>query len=397
VAILILALLLGVPTGIAAAKDPPRKIMAMFLGDVIDQTGGYNTFTVIDYDPAIQATLIPSVPQFVGGYDNAYRNLRVYMPRTYERLVEEYQMMVFSDADRLVFKAEWIGWLSSSVTDHGLALLWLGSIEEETVLAGWDGTTVAEILPARQAPGQYTIQSFFYVRILDHSEPLMQALPWEKTPGLANVNAQIPKKGSEYWAKLTSVAGEYPLMTYWGIGEGTVLNFASKFPVGVQPWASNWHLFPQAMIYLAYRAAGKTLPDDPYIFQSVISAFIEFIETNSLLESMLAWVETFGGNPQKLRDRVRALEETKVRAEDTYLDGDIAGALAIMEEAKVEQSAVRVAASNAKDEALFWVYVVEWFALTGTFLISSYVLWALMVRRKLYKDVAVSRLEARIE
>ena len=381
----------------AARTGPSGRIKAIVLGDVIAQLGSYNSFTVIGYDPAIDTTLIPSVPQYVGGTDSAVRNLRVYMPRTYEMLVGGYQMLVFSDADPLVFEPEWIHWLSSSVTEGGLGMLWLGSINADSNMAGWEGTTVAEILPASQAPGEYTVISVFFMKVLDGQEPLMQALPWEKAPALMNVNAQIPKEGSEYWAKLVSTPREYPLMTYWRIGDGAVLNFASKFPRGVRMWAEDWALFPPAMIYMTYRAAGKPLPDDPLVFLSIINGFIEFVEANSLVESMLEWVETFGGNTRKLRERVEVLVETKLKAEEAYLDGDFDAAQETLAMTEAEQAALMVAASSAKDEALFWIYMTEWFALTGTFLVSSYILWALMVHRKLYRDVGFSRLENRIE
>jgi hypothetical protein len=391
--ILMLMLSVFMDTGMAARINPSGRIKAILLGDVIAH-GTYNSFTVIGYDPAIETTLIPSAPEFIGGYENARRNLRVYMPRTYQILVEEYQMLVFSDADRLVFKPEWIHWLSSSITDGGLGMLWLGSITiQANPDGGWDDTTVDEVLPASQAPGEYTIWDSFSINILDAHEPLMQALPWEKAPPLMNVNAQIPKEGSEYWAKLFSTSGEYPLMTYWRIGEGAVLNFASRFPRGVQVWAREWSLFSPIMIYMTYRVADKPLPDDPLVFLSIINSFIEFIEANSLIESMLEWVETFGGNTRNLREQMEALDETKLGAENAYLGGDFNGAREIMTQAMAEQGSLRIAASKAKDDALFWVYVTEWFALTGTLLVSSYVLWALMVRRKLYRDVGVSRLK----
>jgi len=384
-------------TGSGVRVDPSGRVRAILLGDVIDQSGSYNSFTVIGYDPAIEVTLIPSVPQFVGGYDNAQRNLRVYMPRTYELLVNGYQELIFSDADPLVFKAEWIHWLSNSVTDDGLGMLWLGSITAESNLAGWDDTTVADILPATQPFGDHTIISAFFMKILDENEVLMQALPWEKAPALMNVNAQVPKEGCEYWAKIISTTGEYPLMTYWGIGSGAVLNFASKFPMGVRVWASDWQLFPQAMIYMAYRVADKPLPDDPLVFIALINGFIEFIEANSLIESMLAWVENFGGNTRRLHDQLAALDEKRQEAEAAYLEGGFDDARDIIMELKAEQSELRAQAGDAKDDALFWVYVTEWFALTGVFLVSSYILLMLMVRRKLYRDVKVSRLESRAE
>ena len=270
---LILLSTMTAPLCAAVRAGPDGRTRIICLGDIIQQYGTYNSFTVISYDPAIRTTMIPSRPDYLGGYDHAYRNMRMYMPRTYIGLVEDYDLILMSDADRLVFKSEWISWLSNSVPEDGLGLLWLGSIVEE-VSVGWDDTTLAETLPAAQAPGQYTRTQTFWLGIIDRDEVLMQALPWEKTPALANVNAQVPKDGSELWAEVHSSWETHPLITHWENGKGSALNFASKFPVGVQPWADDWNLFPQAMVYLAYRTADKALPDDPLMFQTVMSAFI---------------------------------------------------------------------------------------------------------------------------
>jgi hypothetical protein len=45
-----------------------------------------------------------------------------------------------------------------------------------------------------------------------------------------------------------------------------------------------------------------------------------------------------------------------------------------------------------KDQALLWVYVTEWATVTGTFLISGFLLWTLMVSRRFYRKVDQTRL-----
>jgi hypothetical protein len=44
-----------------------------------------------------------------------------------------------------------------------------------------------------------------------------------------------------------------------------------------------------------------------------------------------------------------------------------------------------------RERALLWVYVVEWLAVTGTLLVCGMVLWTLMIRKRLYRQVAVTR------
>jgi hypothetical protein len=52
---------------------------------------------------------------------------------------------------------------------------------------------------------------------------------------------------------------------------------------------------------------------------------------------------------------------------------------------------LRIDALVLKDRALFWIYVIEWLSVSGTFLLAGFVLWTLMVRRRLYRQVASTR------
>ncbi len=40
-----------------------------------------------------------------------------------------------------------------------------------------------------------------------------------------------------------------------------------------------------------------------------------------------------------------------------------------------------------KDSSLFWICVLEWLVTTGILMLSGFVVWSLMVRRALYRDV----------
>jgi uncharacterized membrane protein YgdD (TMEM256/DUF423 family) len=53
---------------------------------------------------------------------------------------------------------------------------------------------------------------------------------------------------------------------------------------------------------------------------------------------------------------------------------------------ELEQQAVEL-----KNQALIWVYAVEWLAVTGTALFCGFILWTIMVQRRLYKEVRVTK------
>ena len=383
---------LAMPPLSSARTGPEGRVRPICFGDVIDQYGGFNSFVVIRIDPAIEPTLVPSRPDYLGSYENAWRNMRIYMPRNYKRLTEDYDLIITSDADRMVFRTEWIDWLTRSVTDGGLSLEWLGSIASSN-FQSWEGTTLAGIAPV-DSDLELDISGPFRVKIRDWEEPLMKSLPWEETPPLNNLNTQIPKEGSRVWAVTDHPSG-YPLMTYWKAGEGSVLCFASKFPNGVSSWARDWDFFPESMIYLVYRTVDRDLPMDPATFHHAISSFGEYAERSSTVYSIFAFVEKFGGRFNKLYRRVDEVADIKASADLAYLNGEYEECLALMARAKTQQKSIMQEAMEAKDRALFWVYVTEWCALTSTFLISGTIIWHLMVRRRLYREVGVSRMTYR--
>ena len=377
--------------GVAAPCLGSRRVRTICFGDVIDQYGGFNSFVVIRTDPAIDATLVPSRPDFLGSRERAYRNMRVYMPRSYDRLVRDYDLIVSSDADRSVFRTDWIDWIAKSVEEGGLGLEWLGSIEAAN-FPSWEGTVVTEVLPCEQAPDLNVFGSFKVI-IKDHDDPLMRVLDWQKTPPLVNINTQLPKQGSSVLALTTHPKG-YPLITYWSIGRGSALCFASKFPVGVTYWCRDWNYFPEAMIFLSYRTVGRPIPENAALFSELISEFGEYDQRKSMVMSAISFVEKFGGRADKLYEQIAEMGRKKSAAEEVYLSGDYGSALDQMRAIRNDQQELIRDAMKTKDAALLWVYATEWCALTATTLLCAVVLWTLMVKRRLYREVSTSRLRA---
>lgn len=378
------------PTLCGAKTGLDGKVRAICFGDVIEQYGGFNSYVVIKTDPAIAATLVPSRGDFLGSYKDAMRNMRMYMPRSYSLLTSDYDLIFTSDADRAVFRTDWIQWLTDSVTDGGLGLGWLGSIQG-TSYQSWEGTTLAGIAPVGPSsePNQ-NIGGRFKVRIQDLEEPLMTALPWEDSPPLANLNTQVPNVGATVWA-ITDHPNGYPLMTYWRLGRGAVLCFASGFPDGVRLWVRDWPFFVQAMIYIAYRLVDKDVPQDPLLFKQLFSEFQEYAERDSLVASVLQFVEQFGGNVDRLYASLNQVTERKSAADSAYLEGDFDECLEMMDMIRADQVSISKEAMAAKDRALLWIYVTEWSALMATLLLSGLAVWSLMIRRSLYREVGTSR------
>jgi len=367
--------------------DTDGRVRVICLGDVIDQYGGFNSFVVIRDDPAIITTLVPSRPDYVSR-EVAIRNLRVYMPRTYEAYVSGQDVTVISDCDRRMIKPEWIGWMADSVSKGGLGFLWLGSLaSQDQAFQSWEGTTLAGIAPVRPAPRLDIWGSFRLVKE-KAEEPLMGSLPWAEAPVIRHFNTQTPKQGSQVWARSDPL--HYPLITFWSVGNGRVLCFSAKFPKGMENWAREWRFFPQAMIYMTYRVGGREIPSDPIFFETITRAFREHRERDSLIASILDFAERFGARVEGVHAREVELERRRREAEALYVARRYTASLDLMRRIEEEQRSLIEKAMKTKDQALLWVYLTEWLAIFGTLMLSSFLLWSLMIRRRLYADVGLT-------
>jgi hypothetical protein len=65
--------------------------------------------------------------------------------------------------------------------------------------------------------------------------------------------------------------------------------------------------------------------------------------------------------------------------------------LDLVREARVRIDDALDLAQDVKDKALLWIYITEATAVTGTLMISGIVIWALMIKRRLYREVKTTR------
>jgi hypothetical protein len=112
----------------------------------------------------------------------------------------------------------------------------------------------------------------------------------------------------------------------------------------------------------------------------------------NMLISLIEMVEKFGGSGYELNQLVIDIQEERKGAVDLYIEADLDGGLAslgsvldMIDEAMEE--AIRV-----RNEAAFWIFVTEWAVVSGTSMLAGVAIWVLMVRRRLYRDVEITRL-----
>jgi hypothetical protein len=119
-----------------------------------------------------------------------------------------------------------------------------------------------------------------------------------------------------------------------------------------------------------------------------------YAESRDFVSRLIDFVENFGGDSAPLNEDLIAIDDLKAEANALYLEQDFEAVADKMVEVWDAFSEIDRKAMKLKNRALFWIYLSEWLIVTGTLMISSYVLWSLMIRRRLYREASSTRLTA---
>jgi len=133
------------------------------------------------------------------------------------------------------------------------------------------------------------------------------------------------------------------------------------------------------------------VPSDVYQAHRVRGEFALLATERSLLVSLLEFVEEFGANTRRLYDEIDDLKFDEDEARRLYLESDFEGCASELDGIRTRWTQITDEASELKRGALVWIYVTEWFVVTGAALGAGSLLWALMVRRRLYRPARSTR------
>jgi hypothetical protein len=126
---------------------------------------------------------------------------------------------------------------------------------------------------------------------------------------------------------------------------------------------------------------------------AVRTSLRQYSHERSLITSLTEFVDRFGANLVPIERRLVEISEMKKEANRLYTEQEYEAVLARMDEISTAISELGMEALRLKRSALFWVFLIEWLAVMGTFMVCGFILWSLMVRRRLYRDVEATRLK----
>jgi uncharacterized membrane protein len=332
------------------------------------------------------------------------RSMRLYIPRTFKDFASKVDLLVLSDTDHFLFTTKQMFMFSKGVVEEGQGLIMAGGFEAFGGAgwgSSWRGSSVEGVLPVECVDAKSWELSPFFARppegAVDH--PFVTSLPWETMPTFGGMNIVIPRQGSTvlletYGAGLTRSKVK-PVLIYGEMGKGSSLAHAPDWNPG---WGSTvmneWEYYGDYLVNMAYLSVGMTIPQDLELSHLVRTELADYNVQRTVTVSLLEFAEKFGGNVIDLEERLGETDLLMIEAEDLYLDQDYEAVLRAVGEVRDKLHALNEDAVKVKDQALTWVYFIEWLTVTGTLLVCGFVLWTLMVRRSAYRAVETTRLRS---
>jgi uncharacterized membrane protein len=388
--LIILLILLTTPMVVARdlRADPVTgRVRVIYMGKIEG-----SPFPVLSQEPLLFSTAVYACT-FTQRLDTIRRSVRNYMPRTYSKFLEN-DVVVLCDANKGAFRTDHFRWMKDGVLEDGQGLVMVGGAESFHGAPSWRPTEVADILPAEMLESDL-IYSGGTIRVVDQDDEFIKSLPFDRLGayGMFHSSNNIqPRSRANLIAMLAKSMGTSPFLMWWDIGNGRTMAQSA----GWQPAAGNvfmrWDYYGDYAINMMLFLAGQKLPEDLEMVYLVRRRMRETNEDLNMLYSMIEMVEKFGGSGFGLNQMVSEVQDQKQKALDLYVQARLDESLEALSVALEMGENTMGEAVRVRNAAAFWIFLTEWAVVTGTFLFTGTVLWTLMIKRRLYREVEITRL-----
>jgi hypothetical protein len=386
-----------------------ERINMLFIGQVVPETCPLQVW--FDSEPAVTYTMVPTKVHYSMSYDNARRFIKIYFPRNRDQ-TWGYDFFMFINPYFEPFTPVQVNNLRSAIVEGGSgAFQTLGgiTINWADLNTPWLQSTLAEIFPNDpSAAGIWEgnkLGNLPYKVVLEKDKglpPVLEAfLPVgiEEVPGYWTIVLILPQEGATVWARAVGaypgVAGApHPWLLSWRYGEGMTWSVADDLDCpwwcGIyQPSEQRYGL--DILMNIAYHSLGRPLTEDVVLVNAVRTSFRRYQEKASRLQSVLAFVEKFGASTDGIFKAREQLDQDLGAAMELYLNGRYQDALDESEDAIDGLVSLEEDSIELKNEALMWVYIIEWATVMGTSMVVGVAVYMLMIKRRLFRQVGLTR------
>ena len=358
----------------------------------------------LDQEPGLRYTVIPTDTDSMGlSAEDSRRFVRQYFPRTKNELFARFQFIVMPDTKIAPFSGTQIMWMKEGMESHGIG----GFVTVGADLAGnyeveWINSPLHDILPT-SLKEHYRVSGTFKIAILKDDPPVLSMFRQydiENFVGSCPCSRNYPKAGSTVWADARYEGSnlQYPWLTEWRIGTTGGHVWAASDDLDHQWWWPGGMRFQSTNPYsgdvflnIIYYSADRRLPDDINVVHALRKDLNLYLTQRLTIRGTIEWAEKLGANVNKAEVALGEAEEIYRTAVDEYMAGEYDASAQYLDDALAEAGNALQVAFRTKQDAMFYIYAVEWLVTTGALLLSGSVLYSLMVRRRLYKEVMTTR------
>jgi hypothetical protein len=394
-------LLLALPSLMAAPRTDPETnvIRLLHLGKAWYQAG--TPGPVFFQDPKVRWIPVPAHAWSMG--KEAFRMLRLYLPRSKERFLDEFDVVVICGMEALHLRPDFQEWLKEGMEQEGIGFVMAddsSSFGTSGTHTSWYIVPLGDLLPVEDKPvggSPYGSREAFHIIPAIPGHEFTRNIPWNEVWVIAN-NRPWPREGSTV---VTRMSEEHVInrngvqMVYWDLGPA-----GGRSVAWMQAWNANpefwrWRYSYDVIAHVAYYAARAEIPEDLVLMHNLRSMIGDYYFNRVYAISTLEFADKFKANTRGVEAMLKEVEDAKKEADRMFVDQEYEGSSAVMSGLLVDLEGVIEMAIEAKDNALFWIFVIEWFVVTGTSMVAGALLWSLMVRRRLYHEVGETRLGRR--
>jgi len=395
-----LSILLLAPA--VSALSPTGVIRTLFIGDPF-MTPGFPTPAMVE-DPKISLTPVRAEVAFVTTTEMK-KFMRIYLPRTKEKLASDYDLIILSAVKANSLTGTFEKWMAEAVLEDGLGLLMVDDPVSFGCVDAWEGlgspswmpTPVGKILPVEDNSRMNYGRGYdFKVKPIDPDHPVMKGIPWKEMWFYAH-NRPTRRPGSTVIAVTYEEQGNQPknnpFITYWDIEKGRTMALLFDWGGRGQTEFYRWRYWKDCIARWVYFPARAKIPEDVELAHKVRQLFSDYSVKKGIALSMTEFADKFGANTRPAEKTLAEVEQDRKQANRFWIQGDLQACLESMQASLEKLDQAAALALKAKNTALTWVYVIEWSVVTSTACIAGVVLWALMVRRRMYKEIETTRFE----
>jgi hypothetical protein len=399
---MLLALMLFGPVAVGAnpRTDPETNVIRLIhIGKA-----WYNYGTpapVFAQDPKISWHPVPAHAWSMGA--DAFRMLRLYLPRSKERFHNELDVVAIAGMDALDLRLDFQGWLKEGLEEEGMGFV-MADDSSSFATSGshtlWYTVPLGELLPVNDKPvggSPYGKREAFHIVPVDPDHEFTRNIPWEEVWVEAN-NRPWPRLGSTVVTKMSeehNVNKDKVQMVYWSLGTAGGRSVAWIHAWCASPDFWRWRYSFDVIAHVIYFAARVPIPQDLVLVHSIREMIEKQHYARVFALATMEFADKFRANIGPVEAMLEDVGEQKAEADRLYLEQEYEDAAAAMHQVLVGLEDVNEQAIRAKDRAMAWVFFVEWLIVSATSMLSGALAWTLMVRRRLYREVGETRLLAR--